>query len=194
VPVENKKHPIKPKLHFYFALVLSGGLFGCSSLHPPPVEQAAAPLYLHFGFDLGQGAKRLLSTRVRPGEVIFVGGDDFWELRGMINQRGTGLSADLTGDNGQESGFCRGNITLEKPFFAQGGGASGGAGLCWFVVSTNLDSRIIIMRINATLGLTNTPVNHSDAVVHSSPVRTNAPDLIDPATGLPLPRKHDTGP
>jgi hypothetical protein len=83
---------------------------------------------------------------------------------------------------------------LERPFFGQGGGGSGGMGLIWFVVSTNSGSRAILERVDASLrllGITNAPANQSEAIL-PPPVISNAPKDVDPATGLPL--SHDKQP
>ena len=73
-------------------------------------------------------------------------------MTGHIEQSGTNIVADLMGSTGSESQFYRGNMTLENPFFARGGAASGGAGrsgLIWFAISTNSNSQPIVDRINA---------------------------------------------
>ena len=108
------------------------------------------------------------------------------DLGGMIKQSGTNLFGDLTGGTGQESQFYRGEMPLEKPCFAQGGAASGGAGgPFWFLVSTNPNCRTILEKVNAVMGLTNAPFNHPAAVLDSPPLITNRPSQLDPATGLP---------
>ena len=181
---------MKPKLLLCLALVLSGvlpGGFGTRA-QPAPADQpgpanAAPMLYVHFGTE----GDRFLSTRVHLGEAIFAGGRDYFELKGQIERRGTNLVADLVGSTGQQSQFYRGNVTLEKPVFAQGGAASGGAGPpFWFVLSTNQDCQPFVERIKAKLGLTNAPVNHSAAVLSSPPDITNVSNQIDPVTGLPV--------
>jgi len=101
---------------------------------------AFVPLYLHFGYESSDSTKRLLSTRVHLGEAIFVGGEDYWRLTGHIERRGTNFIADLLGETGSQSQFYRGTMTLEKPFYGQGGAASGGVTPIWFVLSTNADS------------------------------------------------------
>ena len=199
---------MKPKFILCLALVLSGGLFGCSiANHSTTIEQTnALPPYVHFGSESGGSAKGFLSTRIRIGEPIFVAGDDHLELKGRIERHGTNFVADLIGDTGQESQFYRGNIALEKPFFGQGGASSGGAGLIWFVVSTNSDSRPILKYVNASLrllGIPDAPTNQPGTVLQ--PSITNVSSQIDPDTGLPwgnrfvdpttgLPLKHDKQP
>ena len=106
-----------------------------------------APLYVHFGVDRADATKRLLSTRIRLGEAIFVGGDDYWKLTGHIEKHGTNFVADLVGETGSQSQFYRGTVTLERPFYAQGGAASGGVTPIWFVVSTNADSKLILENV-----------------------------------------------
>ena len=106
-----------------------------------------APLYVHFGVDRADGTKRLLSTQIHLGEAIYVGGDDYWKLTGHVERQGTNIVADLVADTGSESQFYRGTVTLEKPFYAQGGGASGGVTPIWFVVSTNADSKLILENV-----------------------------------------------
>jgi hypothetical protein len=66
---------------------------------------APATLYVHFGFESSDSTKRLLSARIRLGEAIFVGGDDYWKLTGSIERRGTNLVADLNGSTGLPEGF-----------------------------------------------------------------------------------------
>src|SRR5881394_3862512 len=92
----------------------------------PGQTNTAAQLYIHFGFESSDSTKRLLSARIHLGEAIFVGGDDYWKLTGRIERRGTNLVADLMGDIGSQNQFYRGEVRLEKPFFGQGGAASGG--------------------------------------------------------------------
>src|SRR5579864_2522623 len=131
---------MQPKHILFFALVLSGGLFGCSTpFHPAASRETdMPPLYLYWGSEVYDSASRFLSARIHLGENIFVGGDDFLDLKGRIEQRGTNLVADLVGSTGQQAQFYRGNMALEKPFYAQGGAASGGAGPpFWFLLSTN---------------------------------------------------------
>jgi hypothetical protein len=180
---------MKPKFILCLALALSCGLFGCSTANrQTKIEEISAlPLYVHFGTD-DTSLVRLLSAQIHIGETFFVGGDGYSELKGRIDRRNANLGADLTGGTGQESQFYRGNIALEKPFFGQGGAFSGGAGLIWFVVSTNSDSRAILERVDASLrllGFTNAPANQSEAIL-PPPVISNAPKDVDPATGLPL--------
>jgi uncharacterized protein YceK len=167
------------------ALVLGGGLTGCSTIHSTkPGEETGQPLYLYYGYESWNSAQRYLSTRIHPGEDISVGGDDYWELKGKIERHGSHLIADLTGGTGQEGHFYQGEIVVEKPFLAQGGIASGGAGPGWFMVSTNSDCLTILKRVNATLGLTNAPFNHP-ATMSPPPAPANVPGNIDPNTGLP---------
>jgi hypothetical protein len=52
--------------------------------------------------------------------------------------------ADLQGSTGSQSQFYKGVVTLEKPFYAQGGGASGGVVPLWFAVSTNSDCKPLL--------------------------------------------------
>lgn len=202
---------MKSRLNLCLALVLGGGLFGCSTAvhRSTAVGQTniSSALYVHFGVGDGDSTKRFLSARIHLGEAIYVGGDDYLELKGHVEQRGTNLVADLVGSTGQQSQFYQGNVTLEKPFFAQGGAASGGAGPpYWFVVSTNLNCRAIVERVNAGLGFTNVPFNCPAAIL-PPPVITNVPKktdsatglpaddlLVDPNTGLPMPPKHDSKP
>jgi hypothetical protein len=61
-----------------------------------------APLYVHFGMG-ADSTKRLLTARIHFGDPIFVGGDDYWKLTGLIDRRGTNVVADLTGDIGSQS-------------------------------------------------------------------------------------------
>jgi len=103
-----------------------------------------ATLYVHFGFESSDSTKRLLSTRIHLGEPIFVGGEDYWTLTGSIERRGTNFVADLRGSTGSQSQFYKGMVTLEKPFYAQGGGASGGVVPLWFAISTNSDSKPLL--------------------------------------------------
>lgn len=194
---------MNPKLILCLALLLSGGLFGCSTTarHDASSRQADAPLYVYFGSEDHGSANRFLSARIRLGENMVVGGDDYWELRGNIHRQGTNLVADLLGGTGQEEQFYRGNITLEKPFFGQGGAASDGAGLCWFIVSTNSDCRTTLEHVNSVMGFTNAPFNHPAEiwfpsaltnVSNQSAPNTGVPPenmLMDPTTGLPL--KHN---
>lgn len=178
---------MKPKLLLGLALVLSGGLFGCATAHYPSAARQAdlLPLYVHYGFVGNNSAHRFLSARIYLDEAIVVGSEDYLELKGQVERHGTNLVADLIGNTGQQSQFYKGNMTLEKPFFAQGGAASGGAGPpFWFVISTNWDCRVILKSVNAELGLTNDPFNHPAAFL-TPPVIRNVPKQIDSATGLP---------
>ncbi len=177
---------MNPKLLLCLALVLGGGLPGCSTAYRASAigQTNAMSFYLYFGSEDGGSANRFLSARIHLDEEIFVGGDDFLELKGHIEKRGTNFIADLMGSTGQQGQFYRGNMTLEKPFFAQGGVASGGAGPpFWFLISTNSDCRTISERVNAVRGFTNAPFNHPVAIL--PPPVSNAPENIDPATGLP---------
>ena len=144
---------MKPKSILCLALVLSGVLLGCSTAHRfTAVGQTNTlpTLYVYFGKEGGDSAMSLLSARIQLGEAISVQGYDNCRLAGLIEQRGTNLVADLLGSTDSEGQHYRGNVTLEKPFFAQGGGGSGGvSGPRWFVVSTNSDSRVIVERVNA---------------------------------------------
>jgi hypothetical protein len=144
------------------------------------------PLYVHYGFVGNDSAHRFLSARIHLDEAVFAGSGDYLELKGQVERHGTNLVADLVGSTGQQSQFYQGNMTLEKPFFSQGGVASGGAGPpFWFVISTNWDCRAILIGVNAVMGLTNDPFNHT-AAFSPPPVITNVTKLIDdPATGLP---------
>jgi hypothetical protein len=168
---------MKPKFILCLALVLSG-IFATQRAY------SYLPLYVHFGVASRDPANRLLSARINLGEGFFVGGDDFDELKGHIEQRGTNLVADLMGSTGQQGQFYRGDMTLEKPFFGQGGVASGGMGVVWFAISTNSDCETILEHVNAVMGFTNAPFSHPDATPSPS-VISNAPKNIDPATGLP---------
>jgi len=170
----------------FITLILSSALFGCSTEHHPGTVPRAdlSPLYIYWGSERDGSASRFLSAQIHLDEEIVVGGDDFLDLRGRIERRGTNLVGDLMGSTGQQSQIYRGNITLEKPFFAQGGAASGFAGPAyWFFVSTNLDGRVILEQVNAVRGLTNAPFSHAAATLPAS--TSNAPSNIDPATGLP---------
>jgi hypothetical protein len=181
---------MKLKIILCLALILSGVLPGGFSARAQPATtdqpghtNTALTLYVHFGAEGG----RFLSARIHLGEAIFVGGRDYLELKGHIEQHGTNLVADLVGSTGQQSQFYRGNVTFEEPVFAQGGAFSGGAGPpYWFVISTNWDCQTIAERIKAKMGLTNAPVNHLDAALGSPPDITNVSNQIDPVTGLPV--------
>jgi len=161
------------------------------------------PLYFYWGGEAYNSANRFLSTQIRFGEAFSVSGDDYLSLKGVIGLRGTNLVGNLMGDTGQESQFYQGKVTLEKPFFGQGGAASGGVGLMWFIVSTNSDCRAILEHVNAVMGFTNAPFNHPAAIL-PPPVITNVSNSIDPNTGLspsnwlvnpvtgsPMQTKHD---
>lgn len=177
---------MKTKLFFCLALVLGGVLTGCSTIRRP-AGQVSAPLYVHFGVGL-LGPTRCLSTRIRSGEpieVIFVQDYDYTELKGRIDLQGTNFIADLAGGTGPEGWLYRGDITLEKPFFPRGGASSGGAGgFGWFMVSTNSDFRVALHKVNAILGLTNTPLRRPAAVPRPL-TNTDTPDNVDPNIGLP---------
>ena len=171
----------------FITLVLSGALFGCSTAHHPTAfhQTNSSPLYIYWGSEDSGSANRFLSAQIHLDEELFIGGDDFLDLRGHIERRGTNLIADLMGSTGQQCQFYRGSMTLEKPFFAQGGAASGGAGPpYWFLLSTNLDCRTVLEHVNTVIGLTNAPFNHPAATL--PPPISNAPTNIDPNTGLPL--------
>lgn len=184
------------KLLLGLALVLNRGWFAAAQTNTLPA------FYVHFGAE----GERFLSTRIQLGEAIFVGAGDYWALKGHIEMQGTNFFGGLLGETGQQSQFYQGPMSLEKPCFAQGGAASGGAGPCfWFVISTNSDSRPIVQHIRMEFGFTNQPTNHLAVFVAPSPVvvtnvpKPLAPDdclpqspvLIDPNTGLPLRPNHD---
>ncbi len=63
---------------------------------------------------------------------------------GSIERHGTNLVADLRGNTGSQDQFYKGVVTLEKPFYAQGGAASGGVVPLWFAISTNSDSKPLL--------------------------------------------------
>ena len=114
---------------------------------------AAPSLYMHFGFGRGSSATWVLCTKVHSGESIFVESADLryirpwnnWKLTGHVDQQGTVLIADLLGASASASQFYKGKVTLEKPFFAQGGAASGGVGEpMWFIVTTNFESKFVL--------------------------------------------------
>jgi len=200
---------VNSRIVLCLALVLSSGWFtGCSTAHCNTVRQInSLPIYLYFGSEDGSSARRFLSARIHLDEQIFVGGDDFVSLKGHIEKRGANFIADLTGSTGQQGQFYRGNMAREKPFFAQGGMFSGGAGPpFWFLISTNSDCRTILERVNAVMGYTNAPFSHPAAIL-PPPVISSAPkdiapatglpganSLVDPITGLPVPPKHDKQP
>jgi hypothetical protein len=116
----------------------------------PGQTNTSAQLYIHFGFESFDSTKRLLSARIHLGEAIFVGGDDYWKLTGHVERHGTNLMADLIGNTGSQIQFYKGEVRLEKPFFAQGGGASGGVVPLWFAVSTNSDCSPILENLEKT--------------------------------------------
>ena len=178
---------MKPKLILCLALVLSGGLFGCSTAHRTTAirQTDSLPLYVYSGTDDGGSASRFLSTRIHLDEDFLVGGDDFLKLSGHVGQRGANFVADVMVSTGQQCQFYRGNVKLEKPFFAQAGGASGGAGpQFWFVLSTNGDCEAILTHVNRVRGFTNAPFSHRIATL-PPPAISNTPKDIDPTTGLP---------
>lgn len=113
----------------------------------PGQTNDSAPLFLHFGIEGSDSIRRLLSTRIHLGDEIFVRGGDDLKLIGRIEVRGTNIVADLMGDTGSQNQYYRGVITLETPFFAQGGAASGGVVPMWFIVSTNADGEQMPKRI-----------------------------------------------
>ena len=107
------------------------------------------------------------------------------KLSGHVGQRGANFVADVMVSTGQQCQFYRGNVKLEKPFFAQAGGASGGAGpQFWFVLSTNGDCEAILTHVNRVRGFTNAPFSHRIATL-PPPAISNTPKDIDPTTGLP---------
>jgi len=127
---------MKTLLIFSAAIALAVACLGQTNASPT--------FYMHFGTESADSTKRLLSARIHLGEAIFVAGDDYWKLTGRIARRGTNLVADLMGDIGSQSQFYKGELSLEKPVFAQGGAASGGVVPIWFAVSTNSDSKPIL--------------------------------------------------
>lgn len=171
----------------FIALLLIGALLsGCSTAHHPrnAPQPNLPPLYLFWGsYDRGS-ACRFLSAQIHLNEPVLVGGHDFLELSGHIEPRGSNLVADLVGSTGGQSQVYRGNVTLEKPFFAQGGAASGGAGPpYWFVVSTNWDCKTVLQHVNAVKGIIGQPFYQPPpGTARPSP---NARTDTDPATGLP---------
>jgi len=105
-------------------------------------------IYVHYGTGANDSPKRVVSSRIYLGETLFVASGDSAELRGHIEQRGTNIFADLTGDDGRQSDTYHGNITLEKPFWSQGGIISGYIEIDhWFVVSTNSDFHPLVGRV-----------------------------------------------
>jgi hypothetical protein len=145
-------------------LILGGGVVGCSTA----VRHSSSPLptyYLHAGFCSGftpQGGvipERMLCTRIRFDEPFLVVSDssdtnsswDYNKLAGRIDWHGVKLVADLMWSCASQSQFYKGNITPEKPFFAQGGVASGFImGPTWFLVSTNFDKKPVLEKIKDT--------------------------------------------
>lgn len=77
----------------------------------------------------------------------------------------------------------------------QGGAASGGFGpRYWFLLATNGDCRSVLERVNAILGLTGQPFNHSGGltngpfyhpVANAPPPSSSTATNVDPVTGLP---------
>jgi hypothetical protein len=110
-------------------------------------RSTASALFVHFGIGFGD-AKRLLSTRVLPGEPFFVAGDEFLQLTGRIDIHGNEIVAELKGSTGSQGGQHKGAVKLEEPFGSQGGSASGGATYMWFAVSTNSDPMPLIKKVN----------------------------------------------
>jgi hypothetical protein len=104
-------------------------------------------LYVHYGVGFGETSKRLLSTEIHLGQPIFVAGDDHWKLTGLVEKHKDQITADLMGSTGQQSSFYKGAVTLEVPLMAQGGAASGGAGIVWFGISTNSDCAPMVERM-----------------------------------------------
>ena len=177
------------KLLPFLALGLGGGLVGCSTIHPTVSdEQANAPLFIYYGSEAYDSATRLLSMRVIPGESFEVGGDDFWEVKGCIKRDGSKWVADVMSSDGPQGEHYQGRITLDKPFYGEGGAASGGAGgpTDWFMVSTNSDCRAILERVNASLDLAGQPFSHQPEF--ENPPKVRPPEEIDPTTGLPKDR------
>lgn len=177
---------VLPTVRFIVPLLIGALLSGCSTAHFPRNARQTnlPPLYLFWGsYDRGS-ADRFLSAQIHLNEAVLVGGHDFLELRGRIERRGSNLVADLVGSTGGQSQLYRGNMTLERPCFAQGGTASGGAGPpYWFVVSTNWDCKTVLQHVNAVNGVTGQPSYHPPPKgAKSSP---NAPTDTDPVTGLP---------
>jgi hypothetical protein len=179
---------VKTKITLFLSAALIGCLAGCSTnRHDIKTRKINPPLYLYFGCEGYGSAQRFLSTRIQPGNDILVGGDDYLELKGRIDRHGSKFVADISGATGGEQQFYEGGITLEEPFFGQGGAASGGVSLMWFIVSTNSNCLAVLERVNVTLGLTNSPFNRSISI--PPPVLTTvtnvSPSDIDPVTGLP---------
>jgi len=131
----------KPVIMLTAAIVLSSSLPAQTNI--PPL------LYLHFGIGYGESALRLLTTGVVTDQRLFVAGSEYLQLEGRLKQSTNGILAELIGSTGQQSGFYKGPLPFEKPMFAQGGAASGGATAMWFTVSTNSDCKAILERIKA---------------------------------------------
>jgi len=179
-------------------------LVGCSTeFRGVRTRQSNEPtLHLFWGANNGCSAFRFLSARIALDEEIRVEGDDFLSLVGRIEMRGTNFVADLEGSTGQQSQCYRGNMTLGKPVFAQGGAASGGAGpQFWFLLATNWDCRRVLEHVNAVSGLTGPPFYHPPAgeptAVSNTATRIDPAialpqgnQVVDPVTGLPLSRDH----
>ena len=104
-------------------------------------------LFVHFGVGYGD-AKRLLSAQVHLGEPFLVAGDDYWQLTGRIDKRGSEIVANLMGSTGGQGGRYQGVMKLEEPFGSQGGISSGGATYMWFGISTNSDATHLVGRVN----------------------------------------------
>jgi hypothetical protein len=133
-----------------FIVLLTVAAAASGQTNAPPT------LYVHFGIGQGTNAVQVLCTKVHLGEQIFVSSADLryirpwnnWKLTGHVDQRGAEMTADLLGSSASESQFYRGKMTPEMPCFAQGGAASGGAGgPMWFVVSTNMESKPILDKL-----------------------------------------------
>ena len=105
-------------------------------------------LYVHCGTGAHDSPKRLVSSRIDPGQTLFVASGDHAKLSGHIEQRGTNIFADLTGDDGHQGDYYHGNITLEKLFWMKVGVTSGFFEVDhWFVVSTNSDFHPFVERV-----------------------------------------------
>lgn len=83
------------------------------------------------------------------GEPFFVGGEDYWELKGRIDREGDEMVADLTGYTGGQAGFFKGAVKLEEPFQPSGLMGSGGFSSMWFGISTNADPTPMIKKYEA---------------------------------------------
>jgi hypothetical protein len=189
----------------FTACVLCGVLLGCSTEHRGDRARQghSPPLYLFWGAEDGHSAYRFLSARIHLDQPFCVGGNNFMNLTGRVEGRGTNLIADLEGSTGQQSQVYRGSMMLEKPFYAQGGAASGGAGpRYWFLLTTNWDCRSVLERVNAVAGLTGPPFYHPapNAPLPAPKAATNIDPAtglpwgnraVDPITGLPLSQDHD---